>query len=84
MFPSASDNIVHHVLFTVPKMLTHASLGDKALVDMVGAEVLLSEMVGGDGMNLGGEDGHLGIVQHNPLSRARGAEQVDENYMLLG
>jgi hypothetical protein len=51
---------------------------------MVGAEVLLSEMVGGDGMDLGGEDGHLRIVQHNPLGRARGAEQVDENYMLLG
>ena len=54
-----------------------------ALVNMVGAKVFLSEMVGGDGMDLGGEHRHLGIVQHYPLSRARRAEKVDENDVFL-
>jgi len=50
---------------------------------MVRAEVLLSEMVGCDGMHLCGEHGHLGIVQHDPFSGAWRAEEVDENDMLL-
>ena len=48
------------------------------LVDMVRAKVFLSEMVGGDGMNLCGEHRHLRVVQHDPLSRTWRAKQVDE------
>ena len=53
------------------------------LVDMVRAKVFLSEMVGGDGMNLCGEHRHLRVVQHDPLSRTWRAKQVDEDDMLL-
>ena len=53
------------------------------LVDMVRAKVFLSEMVGGDGMNLCGEHRHLRVVQHDPLSRTWRAKQVDKDDMLL-
>ena len=53
------------------------------LVDVVSSEIFLSEVVWSDWMELRGEDLHVRELLHDPVPGLGGAEEVDEDDVLL-
>ena len=52
-------------------------------INVVCAEVALAKVIWSYGVELGGEDCHVGILVNNPLGSSRSAEQVDQDDVLL-
>ena len=55
----------------------------QGLVNMVCAKVALAKVIWSYGVELGGEHRHIRILVNNPPGSSRGAEQVDQDDVLL-
>ena len=54
------------------------------LINVISSEIFLSEVVWSDWMELRGENLHVWVLLDDPVPRLGGAEQVDEDDVLLG
>ena len=53
-------------------------------VHVVSSEVSLTKMIGSHGMELRREDSHVRVLSHDPVPGIGGAEQVDQDDVVLG